>query len=78
MSGYLGAKSASGAFQAVIGSMPPHDTYIEAFAGSGAVLRAKPKAGRSIVISGYPSEAERNVVPARLLAVNDQSGRNRH
>jgi DNA adenine methylase len=48
--GYLGAKSASGAFQAVIGSMPPHDVYIEAFAGSGAVMRAKPDCGRSIAV----------------------------
>ena len=48
--GYLGAKSASGAYQAVIGSMPPHEVYIEAFAGSSAVLRAKPGCERSIAI----------------------------
>lgn len=42
--GYLGSKAASGAFQAIISQMPPHDTYIELFLGSGAVMRAKPAA----------------------------------
>ncbi|WP_241212016.1 DNA adenine methylase [Sphingomonas sp. ABOLF] len=46
--GYLGAKSASGAYQAVIAQMPPHDTYIETHLGSGVVLHRKPPAPRSI------------------------------
>ena len=46
--GYLGSKAASGAFQSVIASMPPHDVYIEAFLGSGVVMRNKPPASRSI------------------------------
>ena len=46
--GYLGAKSASGAFQAVIAQMPPHDTYIETHLGSGVVMLRKPPALRSI------------------------------
>ena len=29
MTGYLGSKQVSGAYQAVIANMPPHDTYIE-------------------------------------------------
>ena len=48
MTGYLGAKSASGAYQAIINLMPPHDTYIEAFLGSGAVMQRKAPALRSI------------------------------
>lgn len=48
--GYLGSKAASGAFQAVIAHMPPHDTYIETHLGSGAVMRAKPRAARQIGI----------------------------
>lgn len=47
---YLGSKRASGAREAIIGAMPPHETYIEAFAGSGAVLKAKPRCQRSIVV----------------------------
>lgn len=58
---YLGSKAASGAFQAIIAHMPPHDTYIETHVGSGAVLRRKPVASRTIandinpeVIQAYP------------------------
>ncbi len=48
--GYLGSKAASGAYQAIISSMPPHDTYIETHIGSGAIMFRKPKAARSIGI----------------------------
>jgi site-specific DNA-adenine methylase len=41
MKNYLGAKSASGTPQAVINLMPPHDTYIEPFLGTGAILSRK-------------------------------------
>ncbi|WP_299940153.1 DNA adenine methylase [uncultured Microbulbifer sp.] len=47
---YLGSKAASGAYQAIIASMPPHDTYIETHLGSGAIMLRKPKAARSIGI----------------------------
>src|SRR5258708_5483927 len=48
--GYLGSKSASGAYQAIIALMPPHDTYVELFAGSGAVLIRKPQAASSFAV----------------------------
>lgn len=47
---YLGAKNGSGVYQAIINLMPPHDTYIEPFLGTGAVMRRKAPAGRSIGI----------------------------
>lgn len=47
---YLGAKNGSGVYQAIINLMPPHDTYIEAFLGTGAVMRRKGPASRSIGI----------------------------
>lgn len=47
---YLGSKAASGAFQAIVAAMPPHDTYIETHLGSGVVMCAKPRAARSIGI----------------------------
>ncbi len=47
---YLGSKAASGAYQAIIASMPPHDTYIETHLGSGAIMKQKPPASRSIGI----------------------------
>lgn len=48
--GYLGSKAASGAYQAIISQMPPHDTYIEAHLGGGAVMLKKPPAEHSIGI----------------------------
>lgn len=45
---WLGSKEATGAYQAIIAAMPPHDTYIETHLGSGAVMRHKPPAARSI------------------------------
>lgn len=51
---YLGSKAASGACQAIVAQMPPHDTYIETHLGSGAVLRAKPPTPRSIGIDINP------------------------
>lgn len=53
-SGFLGAKSVSGAYQAIVAAMPPHDTYIETHLGTGAVMRFKPPAARSIAIEIDP------------------------
>lgn len=48
MDTYKGAKSATGASEAIIANMPPHDTYIETHLGSGVVMRRKPASARSI------------------------------
>ena len=50
MINYLGSKSGSGVFQAIINLMPPHDTYIELFLGTGIVMSKKPKSTRQIGI----------------------------
>lgn len=47
---YLGSKAASGAVEIIVAQMPPHDTFIDAFAGTCAVLRRKPRAVRDIAI----------------------------
>jgi DNA adenine methylase len=47
---YLGSKAVSGAYQAIIAQMPPHDTYIETHLGTGIVMRKKPPAIWSIGI----------------------------
>lgn len=39
---YLGSKAASGAYQAIISIMPPHNTYIETHLGSGMIMATKP------------------------------------
>ncbi|WP_241169246.1 DNA adenine methylase [Serratia marcescens] len=48
--GYLGSKGASGAYQAIISQMPPHDTYIETHLGGGTIMLRKPPARYSIGI----------------------------
>ncbi len=47
---YPGGKNGSGVYQRIINHMPPHQTYIEGFLGSGAVLRNKKPALRNIGI----------------------------
>lgn len=47
---YPGGKNGAGVFQTIINQIPPHDLYIEAFAGSAAVFRNKRPAASSIVI----------------------------
>lgn len=41
---YFGSKNGAGVKERIIAAMPPHDTYIELFLGSGAILNAKPPA----------------------------------
>jgi DNA adenine methylase len=52
--GYLGSKAVNGAFQAIVAAMPAHDTYIETHLGSGAVMKAKPRAPWSIGVDLDP------------------------
>jgi DNA adenine methylase len=47
---YPGGKNGSGVYQWIINQIPPHETYIEAFLGGGAILRAKRPAVASIAI----------------------------
>jgi DNA adenine methylase len=45
---YKGGKNGSGVYQKLICMMPPHKLYVEAFLGSGAILRRKRPADKSI------------------------------
>ncbi|HEX8475385.1 MAG TPA: hypothetical protein VF666_15245 [Pyrinomonadaceae bacterium] len=47
---YPGGKGGVGVYQTIINSMPPHNTYIEAFLGAGSVLRHKRPARRNVGI----------------------------
>jgi site-specific DNA-adenine methylase len=47
---YFGAKSGSGVYQAIINLIPPHDTFIEAFLGSGVITQKKAPAQHTIGI----------------------------
>lgn len=48
--GFFGGKGAGGVYQTIINQMPPHRVYIEAFLGSGRVMRMKLPADRNIGI----------------------------
>jgi len=46
----MGSKAGAGVYQTIIALMPPHDTYVELFAGSGVVLQRKAPSRSSIVV----------------------------
>ena len=54
---YPGGKNGSGVHQQLINLMPPHHTYIEAFLGGGAIMRAKRPAALNIGL-----DLDRNVL----------------
>ena len=51
---YDGGKNGEGVYQAIINQMPPHTVYIEAFTGSGAVIRRKRPAAVNIALEIDP------------------------
>jgi len=56
---YPGGKNGAGVFQTIINQIPEHSIYIEAFVGSGAVLRNKRPATSTIVIDADADVAAR-------------------
>src|SRR6185436_11398044 len=54
---YDGGKNGEGVAQAIINQMPPHRVYVEAFLGSGAVMRRKRRAVVNIGIEKDPVTA---------------------
>lgn len=65
LTSYPGGKNGAGIYQRLINLMPPHECYIEAFLGSGAILRRKKPAARNIGID----------VDAGVIARWDDGGR---
>lgn len=51
---YMGGKGAEGTAQVLINQMPPHDSYVEPFAGHAAVYRAKQAAFNNTLIDRDP------------------------
>ena len=52
---YPGSKSQAGTWQRIIGQMPPHALYVEAFAGSAQIYFRKRPAAHSLLIDLAPS-----------------------
>ncbi len=52
--GCFGSKATSGLCQAIIATMPRHDTHIESHLGGGAIMKRKPPALKNIGIDLDP------------------------
>ncbi len=84
---YPGGKNGAGVYQTIINLMPPHETYIEPFLGSGAIMRLKKPAKLNIGLDldsaviarmrehtgGIVSSGDRDV----LIAENGDAGHHR-
>jgi DNA adenine methylase len=51
---YPGSKGQAGTWQRIIGQMPPHSRYVEAFYGSGLIYRTKRPARENVLIDRNP------------------------
>lgn len=69
---YPGGKNAPGIYQTIINQMPPHALYIEAFAGSAAVLRYKRPALANLAIDSDTAVAAQ--LRATLATNSDTAG----
>lgn len=70
---YFGGKGGAGVFQTLINLMPPHRVYIEAFLGSGRIMRMKLPADRNIGIDldGAAISSARPWIPSAELKMVD-------
>lgn len=55
---YPGGKGGEGVYQTIINQMPPHEVYVEAFAGGAAVFENKRPARHNILCELNPQQAE--------------------
>jgi hypothetical protein len=51
---FPGGKNCEGTYQRIINQIPPHETFVEPFAGSAAIARLKRPARRTILIDADP------------------------
>lgn len=63
---YPGGKNGAGVYQSIINQMPPHEVYIEAFLGGGAIMRNKRPARLNVGIDR--DQAALVQTKARVLA----------
>lgn len=71
---FPGGKEGSGVYQTIINQIPPHQTYIEPFAGGAAILRLKKPAPANIAVDIDPVCTENLAilqVPGLLVFCDD-------
>lgn len=66
---YPGGKNGAGVFQRLINLMPPHRCYIEAFLGSGAIMRRKKRAAENVGIDADAGVIAGHVAGGHLAGV---------
>lgn len=66
---YPGGKGGAGVYQTIINQLPPHEVYIEPFAGAASVSRHKRPARRTILVDRSPSIVTRFAGDLRTLPV---------
>lgn len=57
--GYPGGKNGAGVYQRIINQIPPHHTYVEAFAGGAAVFRHMRRSAWAILVEVDQIQADR-------------------
>lgn len=72
--GYPGSKGGNGVHQQIIAQIPPHDLFIEAFAGSAQVLKRMRPSPASVAIDRDPSACD--ALKAFIDAHSDLAGVN--
>lgn len=55
---YFGGKSGSGTYQAIINEIPPHEVYVEGFAGMAGIFRKKLPAKQNLLVEIDPQTIE--------------------
>jgi hypothetical protein len=72
---YPGGKAMEGTYQRIINLIPPHDVFVEPFAGSAAIARLKRPARRTILIDLDPRATDAlRAVGSRLPATTGRNG----
>jgi DNA adenine methylase len=71
---YPGSKNGSGVFQTIINQIPPHDVFIEGFAGSGAISRMMKRSHVTVAIDICTSCTDllRDALPGAVV-INDDT-----
>lgn len=64
---FIGGKSQSGVWQRIVNLIPPHEIFIELFAGSAAIARLKSPAKKTILIDKHPVAALGELPPNTAL-----------
>jgi len=70
---YFGGKAGAGTYQRIINLIPPHEVYIEPFAGAASIWRLKKPAARSYIVEIDPA-VRANLAPRSNTTILQEDG----